>query len=133
MDDLFRLPGAVRLDPAIDAWLSARPPELGALAHRWFGRLRRCGDDVCDIMHDGCPTACVADVAFAYVGVYTAHVSIGFFHGAELADPAGLLQGTGRRMRHVKLTPDVECDADALAALIDAAHVDIKQRLSVEY
>ncbi len=130
MDALFRLPGAIRLDPAIDAWLAARPAQLGALARHWFGRVRDCGDDVWDVMHDGCPTACVADAAFAYVGVYTAHVSIGFFHGSELADPASLLQGTGRRMRHVKLRPGEPFDAAAIGALIRAAYADITRRLA---
>ena len=127
---LFLLPGAIRRDPTIDAWLEGQASDLGADARRWFGRLRDCGDDVCDVMHDGCPTACVADAAFAYVGVYTAHVSIGFFHGAELVDPAGVLLGRGRRMRHVKLKPGVEFDAAALEALIAAAYADVKRRLT---
>ncbi|MEI9965905.1 MAG: DUF1801 domain-containing protein [Caulobacteraceae bacterium] len=53
-------------------------------------------------MHDGHPTACVGDAAFAYVDAFRAHVNVGFFHGAALDDPAGLLEGTGKRMRHVK-------------------------------
>ena len=121
--------GGVRRDPAIEAWLSERPPELGAIARRWFERMRECGDDVRELMHDGCPTACVADAAFGYVGVYRAHVNIGFFYGAELPDPAGLLQGTGKRMRHVKARPGAEPDAAALDALIRAAYADLQTRL----
>jgi len=37
-----------------------------------------------------------------------------------------LLQGTGKRMRHVKLFPGEEVDADCLAALIDAAYRDAR-------
>jgi hypothetical protein len=83
-------------------------------------------------MHDGCPTACVEDAAFGYVGVFRAHANVGFFHGAELKDPAGLLQGTGKRMRHVKVKPGVALDAAALEALIDAAYADMKRRLAME-
>jgi hypothetical protein len=91
--------------------------------------MRRCGDDVRELMHDGCPTACVDEAAFAYVGAYTAHVNVGFYFGALLDDPAGLLEGTGKRMRHVKLRPGQDVDEEALGKLIVAAYVDIRTRL----
>ncbi len=49
--------------------------------------------------------------------------------GAWLDDPAGLLEGTGKRMRHVKLRPGQEPDAAALAALIENAYRDMRERL----
>ncbi len=79
-------------------------------------------------MHDGLATACVGDCPFAYVGIFTAHVNVGFFQGAGLPDPAGLLMGSGKHMRHVKLQPGVAVDESALAALIAAAYVDIGMR-----
>lgn len=121
--------GGVRRDPTIETWLSERTPELGAIARRWFERLRRCGEDVRELMHDGCPTACVADAPFGYVGVYRAHVNVGFFYGAELPDPARLLEGAGKRMRHVKVRPDDQPDAAALDALIAAAYADVQARM----
>jgi hypothetical protein len=105
---------------------------LRSIAQRWFARVRDCGADVRELLHDGCPTACVEDAAFAYVNTFKSHVNIGFFCGALLADPAGLLQGSGKRMRHVKLVPSSEPDAAALGELIDAAYVDIKARLAAE-
>jgi hypothetical protein len=74
----------------------------------------------------------VEDAAFAYVGVFKAHVSVGFFFGAELDDPAGLLEGSGKRMRHVKCRPGALPDAAALQLLIEAAYADIKSRLELE-
>jgi hypothetical protein len=129
MDCILRFDGAVERDFAIDIWLDQRPAELGTMARRWYARFRDCGDDVRELMHDGCPTACVADVPFGYVNVFKAHVNVGFFHGAELKDPSGLLEGSGKRMRHVKLKPGRELDAAALTALIDAAYRDVKARL----
>jgi len=105
------------------------PGELGAIAQRWFDVLRACGDDVRELLHDGHPTACVGDAAFAYVNAFTAHVNVGFFRGAELADPNGLLEGAGKFMRHVKLRPDANVDAAALTWLIEVAYADIKRRL----
>ena len=132
MDELLRFDGSVKHEPAIDAWLRERNPELGAIARKWFARIRQCGDDVRELMHDGCPTACVGDAALAYVNVFRAHVNVGFFLGAELPDPASLLEGTGKRMRHVKLRPGSDMDAEALGALIDSAYADIRSRLATE-
>ena len=106
MNQLFRFSSSVKRDPAIDAWMAEHMGDLGALAHHWFEAMRKRGDDVREILHDGHPTACVADTAFAYVNAFTAHVNVGFFRGAELADPAGLLEGTGKYMRHVKVRLD---------------------------
>jgi len=125
----MRFPGSVRRDPAVDAWLQEHSGELGAIAQRWFGVMRDCGGDVREVLHDGHPTACVGDAAFGYVNAFTAHVNVGFFHGAHLADPTGLLGGTGKFMRHVKLGPGRQVDAAALTRLVESAYADVKQRL----
>ncbi len=127
--DLLRFNGAVQRDPAIDKWLKARAGELGSIAGRWFEVIRNCGDEVRELLHDGAPTACLGDVPFAYVNVFTSHVNVGFFQGASLPDPAHLLQGTGKFMRHVKLKPGTPTNAAALSALIEAAYSDIKSRV----
>jgi hypothetical protein len=132
MNQIFRFPGAVKRDSAIGTWMSEHSGELGAIARRWFDVIRDCGDDVRELLHDGHPTACVADAAFAYVNAFKAHVNVGFFRGAELADPAGLLEGTGKYMRHVKLRPDSDVDGMALIALIESAYADMKRRLGAE-
>ena len=120
--------GAVEREPAIQVWLSEQVPDLGAIAARWFGAMRACGDDVRELMHDGCPVACVGDVPFGYVNVFRAHVNVGFYLGADLADPAGLLEGSGRRMRQVKLRPDADVNEAALSALVQAAYAEVRSR-----
>jgi hypothetical protein len=130
MSHLFLLSGAVRRDPAIDAWLFKQNDALAPLARKWFERMRRCGEDVRELMHDGAPTVCVADAAFAYVNAFRAHVNVGFFHGATLDDPARLLEGAGKRMRHVKIRPDRLLNEEALAGLITTAYDDIRSRLA---
>ena len=127
--ELFRLNGAVERDPAIDGWMKEHAGELGAIAQTWFEVMRKCGDEVRELLHDGCPTACLGDAAFGYVNVFTSHVNVGFFQGASLQDPARLLQGTGKFMRHVKLKPGAAANAAALRRLIEAAYSDIKARV----
>lgn len=123
---LFRLGRTVPRDPAIDAWLDSQQGELGAIARHWFAVMRQCGDEVREALHDGCPVACLGDAPFAYVNVFTAHASVGFFRGAWLPDPSRLLQGSGKSMRHVKLKPGTAVNAAALHRLIEAAWADIK-------
>lgn len=140
--ELLRFDGAVEREPAIDAWFQEHAGPLGEIARRWFEAMRECGDEVRELMHDGCPVACLrpsdqdlspgtpaGDAPFGYVNVFTAHVNVGFFHGAALADPGRLLQGAGKHMRHVKLRPEADVDERALGALIEAAYWDIKGRV----
>ena len=132
MNQVLRFSGSVRRDPAIEAWMEEHAGELGVIAGRWFDVMRACGDDVRELLHDGCPVACIADAAFAYVNAFTSHVNVGFFRGAELSDPASLLEGSGKYMRHVKLRPESDVDATALLELVETAYTDMKERLEAE-
>ncbi len=129
MDRLFLLTANPYPDPAVEEWLSGEPHRLYNIASQWFSVIRQCGEDVQEVLHDGCPTACVDGAAFAYVNVFKAHVNIGFFTGAFLADPEKLLSGTGKRMRHVKIVPESTVNEMALRRLISDAYDDIKARL----
>ena len=130
-EDILRLSGVAKRDPAVDIWFIDGPVELRSIAQKWFMQMRQCGDDVRELMHDGCPVACVEDAPFGYVNSFKSHVNVGFFYGALLKDSAGLLEGNGKHMRHVKLNPGRELNAAALGDLIDAAYVDIRVRLGL--
>ena len=128
MNDLFRLSGAGKRDPIIEEWLNKTDP-LTAVARTWFRKMRACGADVLELMHDGHPTACVEDAPFGYVNAFKGHASVGFYRGAMLPDPGGLLEGEGKRMRHVKLVPGKDLNEDALSDLVAAAYADMRRRL----
>jgi hypothetical protein len=129
MSQLMRFPSAIRQDPSVDAWFAMPDHELRRMAQPWFERMRGCGADVRELLHDGHPTACVEDAAFGYVDAFSAHANVGFFYGAALDDPAGLLEGTGKRMRHVKLRWGEPANVAALSQLVAAAYRDIRLRL----
>jgi hypothetical protein len=131
MTRLLRFPTSVKRDPGVDAWMTANDGALGRIARHWFQAMRNCGDDVRELLHDGQPTACISDAAFGYVDVFTAHVNIGFFRGADLPDPNGLLVGTGKFMRHVKIKPGQEPNASELTRLIRSAYLDMKRLVSM--
>lgn len=146
MSGLFRISGATRRDPRIEDWFAGAPRldrEIDRLFHEpadsrrqvartWFERMRACGPDVLECLHDGCPVACVQDAPFGYVNVFKTHVGVGFFQGASLDDATGLLTGEGKRMRHVKLRLGEPVDEDALGRLVAAAYRDIRMRLGFD-
>jgi len=127
--ELLRFNGTTQRDPAIEAWMIQHAGELGAIARQWFEVMRNCGDEVRELLHDGCPVACLGDAPFGYVNVFTSHVNVGFFHGSSLPDPSRLLQGTGKSMRHVKVRPETATDRAGLCRLIETAYSDIKARV----
>jgi len=129
MTPLFTLSGAVPHDPQVESWFT-QGDALRLMVQPWYLKLRASGEDLCERLHDGFPTVCLRGAAFAYVGAFKAHASVGFFHGAELPDPEGLLQGAGKRMRHVKLIFGREVPSAALDTLISAAFSDIAARLA---
>jgi len=128
MEDFLRYDGTMKRDPRIDAWFDVADP-YRLMVQEWFEQMRGRGADVRELFHDGCPIACVGDAPFGYVGGFKAHANVGFYHGADLADPAGLLEGQGKHMRHVKLRPGKALNDKALCELIAAAYRDIRQRL----
>ena len=129
MEELLRLDNTARRDPEIERWFSDHVDPLRMSVRSWFERMRGLGPDVREVFHDGCPVACVGDAQFGYVNAFKAHANVGFFYGAMLPDPAELLQGAGKRMRHVKLRPGDEVNLTALDALILMSYRDIRQRL----
>ena len=124
--------GSTDNDPKIMEWIADHQNEQGKIAAHWFKLVRQSGNDVTELLHDGYLTACIGDFPFAYVGAFKSHVNVGFFYGAELPDPASLLEGTGKRMRHVKIKPGKELDSSALETLISKAYLDIQERIHSE-
>lgn len=126
---LFRLDGGQRPDSAVEAWLQAEDSGPRQLARFWFAEIRGLGPDVLELLHDGHPTACVGDLPFAYVNAFRAHINVGFYFGTVLPDPAGVLVGSGRFMRHVKLpVTSLGHEHPALRQLLAAAYQDVRAR-----
>ena len=58
---------------------------------------------------------------FAYVKAFTSAVNFGFWRGADLSDPDGVLEGTGDRMRHVKIEGPEDVDRKRFTAWVKEA------------
>jgi hypothetical protein len=61
------------------------------------------------------------EVPVCYLAAHADYVRLGFYRGAELTDPTGLLEGTGARLRHVKVAPDEPLAQAEVEALIRGA------------
>ncbi|MGH8160474.1 MAG: DUF1801 domain-containing protein [Rhodanobacter sp.] len=64
---------------------------------------------------------------YAYIAVQDSHVNLGFYYGASLPDPQGLLEGTGKKLRHVKIHDVSASNAASVIALLRAAIADRKR------
>ena len=129
MEELFRYTDKDFQDLTMEDWLSDKATALQPIAVKWFNEIKSCGDDVQGIFHDGYPQGCVSKTPFAYVNIFKAHVNVGFFYGAYLPDRQGLLEGSGKRMRHIKLKPEASHDDAEIKTLIKDSYLDIKRRL----
>lgn len=132
MEPLLRYTGKDLQDLTMEQWLTDKAAELRPIAIEWFDEIKRCGTDVQDIFHDGYPMGCVESAPFAYVNVFTSHVNVGFFYGVDLPDKHQLLEGNGKRMRHIKLKPGMPIPSSEIRNLIHASYHDIKKRLQAK-
>jgi len=67
---------------------------------------------------------------YAYLSVHASHVNLGFYHGAALKDPSGILVGTGKRLRHVKLRGLAEARGPAVRRLLKGAIAERRKALA---
>lgn len=58
---------------------------------------------------------------FAYIMPHTHYVNLGFMYGADLDDPHGLLEGEGKKLRHIKLKSVDDLNDPAIKKLLLAA------------
>jgi hypothetical protein len=69
---------------------------------------------------------------FCYIGAFKEHVNLGFYYGAHLPDPEGLLEGTGQDMRHIKVRSIKEVGQPALRDLLLASLEERFEALEIE-
>jgi hypothetical protein len=114
----IRYPGAKRRDPAIDAYARSVEGPLGSTIIRLVSLVRSAVPGHDEVLFHGAPSFCIEGEPFCYLVGYPRHVNLGFCDGVALSDPAGLLRGRGKSMRHVRLAPEKPFPAAALAHLV---------------
>ena len=100
-----------RTPPELRVFRDAFPPAIARtfLAARWA--LLAAAPDAHELVYDAYNAVTVAFTfsgrlkeAFCHVAAYSGHVNLGFNRGTELADPGGILEGSGANIRHVRLS-----------------------------
>lgn len=103
------------------------PPKVAALASALAALLRALNPACVEVARPGDKAvsfgwgAAKMSQAYAYLMPQKDRVNLGFYQGANLPDPAGLLEGTGKSMRHVKVHDEALAQSAPLRALVLAA------------
>lgn len=115
-------------NPEVDTYIG----NLDPWALKLVGELRRL---VMDTVPEATETFKWSAPTYEYNGLLCAispgkgYVRLQFYHGADLNDPEGLLEGTGKDLRHVKVRSLDEENREALKALVkQAAAVNVKEK-----
>lgn len=112
--------------------LAPAPPNLRPICRALRAVITRCAGDPVEVVW---PRQQIASFGigpkkmsqhYSYIGVQSSYVNLGFYHGSSLSDPAGLLEGTGKQLRHVKIHNVREARSPAIAILIRGAISDRK-------
>jgi hypothetical protein len=61
---------------------------------------------------------------YAYIGVQSSHINFGFYYGTSLNDKSGILEGTGKNLRHVKIRTILQTKSKELLELLKNAKND---------
>jgi hypothetical protein len=120
----MRIKSALPRHPDVDAYVEGQPPELRQTTRFLVDLVRATVKGTTEAIWYGSPMFCAPAGGdfFCYVAAQSRHVNLGFRKGTELDDPDGLLEGSGKGMRHVKLhAPDTIPKAKLARLLKDAA------------
>ena len=109
----------------IDRFLEGYPPDIRDLAHQVRALVASVTPDADEYLKRGWKVIWYGfgpkmPDQFAVVMPTRNHVGLGFAYGSDLPDPKGKLEGTGKRMRHVKLRTAADAADPAIAALLRA-------------
>jgi len=107
--------------------LAGADPGVARIARRLRAMISAVHADAIEVARPGEGTSAYGlgpkkmSEAYAYIAPYNAHVNLGFHHGASLPDTDGLLEGTGKGLRHVKVWSLEEAKRPVLRRLVKAA------------
>jgi hypothetical protein len=113
-------------DPAVDTFLKGYPPPVREIAVKARETILSVMPNATEKVYPGWKVIQYGTDAgmknvFAAISPLRERVNLGLANGAELSDPEGLLEGTGKGIRHVKLTSPEAATTPAIRALLEGA------------
>jgi len=113
-------------------------PEMRPIAHRLREIIVEVDPKAVEVVRlgDGAATYGVGpkkmSEGYTYIMPYKKWVNLGFYMGAALPDPAGIMEGTGKKLRHVKIRSVEDAARPAIRALIEAALAELRLALGLQ-
>jgi hypothetical protein len=104
----------------VDAYVSRLPAHQQQLVNRVRALIATAAPEAIETLKWSQPVY-EANGPFAYLKAYAGHVNFGFWRGASLQAPEGVLEGEGTRMRHLKLSSKAELDEGLIQRLVAEA------------
>ena len=101
----------------VDEYAAKQKPEFRGIVEVLRDLVKKAVPDLSEQIKWGQPCY-IGKENVCYIAAMTSWVNLGFFRGAELKDPKGLLEGSGKGMRHIKVHKVENIDSDAITALI---------------
>jgi hypothetical protein len=113
-------------DPAVDIFLRSYPPEVRAIALKTRDVIRDVLPTVTEKVYPGWKVIEYGagqnrEDVFAVISPQRERINLGLANGADLPDPEGLLEGSGKGIRHIKITSAQAADAPAVRDLVQGA------------
>ena len=109
-----------------EPWLASLQPPLRPIAESLRRLILEADPDLSESIKWGNPTF-ERGGKVCYLAATKAYVSLGFFNGAALTDPEGIIEGTGKKMRHVKLRVLEDIRSELLSSWVRQA-VELNQQ-----
>jgi hypothetical protein len=104
-----------------DAWFESLPTNQKPILVALRRMILAMEKGVVEEFKWGRPVYSTANGIFCYLHTTKKHATLGFYHAGTLKDPKGLLEGTGKDMRHVKVATMGDVDQPAFKALLKQA------------
>jgi hypothetical protein len=104
----------------VDSWMEELGPSLREIAQTLRLLVLQAVPDVSESIKWGVPCY-ERSGKVCYLAANKGHINLGFFNGAGLNNPDGLIEGTGEKMRHVKVRKPEDIRPDVFAALVQEA------------
>ncbi len=105
---------------AVEAYLAKIDPDMATLVQALRPLIKAAAPEAAEVVKWAQPVYEI-NGPFAYIRAFTKYVSLGFWRGATLPSGAGILEGDGDRMRHLKLRSAADIKPDLISALVQEA------------
>lgn len=130
------MPKSDSTPPTFEDLLENAATDPAQIARRLRGYILEIHPDTVEVIYLGYNSASYGigpkknSEAYCYIMPQKAQVNLGFYYGVDLDDPSGLLEGTGKKLRHVKVRSIEDADKTAIRQLIQASYQERKTTLS---